>query len=464
MKVKDTYGIDAVKDITLSKLKCILRDKGVRRIYIKHLSPNDNSKNQPYFGGDYSSLNIIPTGNIVAAQSTSKKKMGGPAKKIFKTPLRFSWIGPDGHAYPAPNAQLILYPQYPEVRFSGFLKGSKVKMSQWMDPYKDGRSQGRVLVLGVTDNGEVLGFLAVPGSLLSNELSLQKGLSVKGVFFELPCEEVPAGVGDSKAQLFAELKRIHLAGWIKSKRLDGVGHVMDCNNPNCGGYTLEAELGITPNGYSEPDYLGWELKQFGVDSFDKLDAKVVTLMTPEPTGGVYKDDGVSVFLQKFGYKDLLGRPDRINFGGVHRFGEKHARTGLVLRLDGYDEKSGRITDAEGGMVLETAEGEVAAKWHYSGLIEHWRRKHSQAAYVPSKSRKNGSRSYQYGNTVKIGEGTDFSRFLQSVSLGDVYYDPGIKMEKVSSPKPTIKRRSQFRIKTGRLGSLYHAMSHIDVTA
>jgi len=27
---------------------------------------------------------------------------------------------------------------------------------------------------------------------------------------------------------------------------------------NRGGYTLEAELGITPNGYSEPDFMGWE--------------------------------------------------------------------------------------------------------------------------------------------------------------------------------------------------------------
>jgi hypothetical protein len=29
---------------------------------------------------------------------------------------------------------------------------------------------------------------------------------------------------------------------------------------NCGGYTLEAELGATPNGYSEPDFMGWEIK------------------------------------------------------------------------------------------------------------------------------------------------------------------------------------------------------------
>ncbi len=34
---------------------------------------------------------------------------------------------------------------------------------------------------------------------------------------------------------------------------------------------LEAELGVTPNGYSEPDFMGWEIKQFGVKKFDKIE-------------------------------------------------------------------------------------------------------------------------------------------------------------------------------------------------
>ncbi|MEO0062747.1 MAG: hypothetical protein RLZZ08_1307, partial [Pseudomonadota bacterium] len=32
-------------------------------------------------------------------------------------------------------------------------------------------------------------------------------------------------------------------------------------------YTLEAELGITPNGIAEPDFQGWEVKQYGVRDF-----------------------------------------------------------------------------------------------------------------------------------------------------------------------------------------------------
>ena len=98
--------------------------------------------------------------------------------------------------------------------------------------------------------------------------------------------------GDSRTRLLGELERIHQLGWIRSKRLDRRGNTVACEAPNCGGYTLEAELGITPNGYSEPDFMGWEVKQFGVSDFDRLGSAVITLMTPEPTGGIYKTHGV----------------------------------------------------------------------------------------------------------------------------------------------------------------------------
>src|SRR5690606_13351713 len=118
--------------------------------------------------------------------------------------------------------------------------------------------------------------------------------------------------------------------WIDSKRRDRRGNILYCNSPNCAGYTLEAELGITPNGYSEPDYLGWEIKQFGVPRFDKIDSSVITLMTPEPTAGFYKSRGVDTFLRTYGYLDKRGREDRINFGGVHRVGESHPTTQLTM--------------------------------------------------------------------------------------------------------------------------------------
>ncbi|WP_425294886.1 MvaI/BcnI family restriction endonuclease [Neomesorhizobium albiziae] len=43
---------------------------------------------------------------------------------------------------------------------------------------------------------------------------------------------------------------------------------------------------MSPNGYAEPDFVGWEVKQYGVNNFTAYRAESpVTLMTPEPTGG-----------------------------------------------------------------------------------------------------------------------------------------------------------------------------------
>src|SRR5690554_6774460 len=63
------------------------------------------------------------------------------------------------------------------------------------------------------------------------------------------------------------------------------------------------------------------------------------------------------------------------------------------------------------------------------------------------------RKYKYGNKIILGKGTDFQLFLKQMAVGNIYYDPGIKMENVST-KPKIKRRSQFRIKSGFLNELY----------
>lgn len=80
-------------------------------------------------------------------------------------------------------------------------------------------------------------------------------------------------------------------------------------------------------------------------------------MTPEPTGGFYRERGVEAFVRQFGYADKRERPDRLNFGGVHRVGERHATTHLTMMLPGYDAARGRITDANGCIALVSDPGE-----------------------------------------------------------------------------------------------------------
>ncbi len=425
--------------MNLENLKKLYIDNGCQKIYVKKLSPNDNSKNQVYLGGSFEILNILPISEIKTEEA------GDWNRERFKASISFSWITDDGHVYPAPNSQLILYPKYPEVRFSGFLAKCQKPPSELMTQ----RLANRLLFLSVTDKGNVLGYVTSPNSEIAIEFQNSTFADEIGIFKVI---ELPKSI-NNREKLFAELLRIHQLDWITSKRLDKDGNILACLSPNCGGYTLEAELGITPNGYSEPDFLGWEIKQFGVSNFDRISSSVITLMTPEPTEGLYKTHGAEEFLKLYGYADKTGREDRINFGGVHKAGVRHCSTNLEMQLIGFDADSGKIRNSNGRIALVDLNGDEAAAWSFSSMLLHWNRKHNQACYVPSLSDTSSNRRYKYGNKVILGTGTDFQLFLNQMALGNIYYDPGIKMENVST-KPKIKKRSQFRIKSQHLGSLY----------
>jgi hypothetical protein len=434
--------------LNLDQLKLLFVRAGCTKLYAKPLSPNDNSKNQVYFAGTVESLNIFPSIKIFA-ENTSK----GPS---FKAQLDFAWLQPDGQAFPAPGTQLILYSQYPEVRFSGFLKGCKKAPSDLMTS----RTDKRLLFLGVSER-RVFGFVVPLESKAAAEIYSKCPKPTLGVFIEIELPNVPSE-DDSRRRLLSELKRIHNQGWITSKQLDSNRQIRPCNAPQCGGFTLEAELNIPKNSESEPDFLGWEVKQYTVTDFDRIEsARPITLMTPEPNGGYYKTHGVEDFIRKFGYMDKNGRPDRINFGGRHFVGLECALTKLTMKLKGYDSINGKVVDAEGEIALLSETGEVAASWSFKKIFEHWSRKHMQAVYVASMCRVEPQRQYSYGNMVRLAKRTDPVRLLQAFAAGAVYYDPGIKLESAST-KPETKRRSQFRIPSRRIADLYETVKTVDL--
>ncbi|WP_199555272.1 MvaI/BcnI family restriction endonuclease [Sandaracinobacteroides hominis] len=428
---------------SLGQLLDQMRHHGASRIYAKKLAPNDNSKNQVFLGRDFSALNIIPHGEIY----TDDTGIAGAVRDRAKAPVRFSWIDADGR-HLAPNTGLILYPKYPEVRLSGFLLGSRGAPNEIMRV----RDAGRVLILGITAEGEVQGYAAGAEHPVARELNARDWPTI-GVFLELPLTLDRAE--SPRDRLLSELRRICGLQWIASQKLARDGTKAPYAARNGGGYTLEAELGITPNGYAEPDFMGWEVKQYGVTDFMAFRTKSpVTLMTPEPTGGIYRDEGIAEFLKLFGYPDQAGVPDRFNFGGRYDCRrEANHLTGLRMVLTGYDEASGKITDLNGGMSLINANDAVAASWTFKGLMAHWNRKHAQAAYVPSLFRTPPP-EYSYGAQVLLCEQTDFLLFLKAFASGTVYYDPAIKVENASSPAPQIKRRSQFRVAHADLTGLY----------
>ena len=433
--------------MNLDKLNELLKSRGCKNVYVKSLSANDNSKNQVYFGGGFEILNILPINDIKTIEA------GDWNKERFKASLRFSWITDEGLIYCAPNSQLILYPKYPEVRFSGFLLGCEKPPSFIMNQ----RKAGRLLFISVSAEGVVLGYVVSESSGIAKEFAHRSNLDEHGVFksYELNRN------ANNKSLLLKQLRRIHSLGWIKSKKLDKNGEIVSCGASNCGGLTLEAELGITPNSFSEPDYMGWEIKQYGVKSFKKTYSKAITLMTPAPTDGLYRSKGAEYFIRTYGYEDKLGRPDRINFGGIHKVGELHKNTKLKLVLLGFDSVSGKIRNSNGKIALLDTKNKEAASWSFSSMLLHWNKKHNNACYVPSLTKNGTEKKYKFGNMIMLGRGADFQKFLAQMINGSIYYDPGIKLENASS-NPRKKERHQFRIKSKFISALYRSNETIDL--
>lgn len=433
--------------MNLNTLKTILCSNGAQKIFVKSLAPNDNSKNQVYLGGSFDLLNIFPVSEI------KTEDPGDWKRQRFKAEIQFYWITDEGIASHAPYSQLILYPKYPEVRFSGFLKNAEYAPSTLMAS----RDSGRLLFLAPASN-KILGFVTSADSELAMEFKSLGSLKNQGVFNVIEIDNE----SENRIQLINDLRKIHLANWIDSWRLDKFGFKHECNAPNCGGYTLEAELNVRPNGFAEPDYLGWEIKQFGVKDFNKdIKSEVITLMTPEPDGGKYCTMGVDTFIREYGYIDRK-KSDRMNFGGVYKNASvPHHNTGLSLQVDGYDFLRNSITNVNGSIALVDKKMNIAASWSFIDLLKHWNKKHHLACYVPSNSRKNPKLQYRYGRKVIMGTGTDFILFLNQIHQGNIYYDPGIKLENFSTT-PKIKRRSQFRIKAGYLKNLYYKTEIVDL--
>jgi len=437
---------------TLKLLTQMMQARGVTTLYVKTLAPNDNSKNQVYLGGDFSALNIIPHDKVYIDSNYN----AGSKRDRAKAKISFSWLCHDGEIAKAPNAQLILYPRYPEVRLSGFLLGCKKAPSKIMSS----RDDGRVLFFGITKTREIIAFAATSNSALSREFNSLKNLEETGVFYQIPLNLIYT---DTKQQLLRALKNIYEMNWVQSQKLNSNGIVTPYAARNGGGYTLESLLGISPNGYSEPDFLGWEIKQYGVRNFETYKAKSpVTLMTPEPNAGEYHDSGILNFMKKYGYSDRSGKLNRYNFGGIYKHGgEPHHLTNVKLSLVGYDLNTKKITDMTGGIVLLSETENVVAKWEFSRILEHWNRKHAKAAYVPSLF-QTPPPEYFYGSKILLCEQTDFSLFLEAFVRGDIYYDPAIKVENANSEKPKVKKRSQFRVSHNSLVTLYSKNESIDL--
>ncbi len=411
---------------------------GAIKAFCKPLAENDNSKQQIYLGGNLDAVQMFPLREV---EADSKGK-----DSTYKAKLEFYWVTPDSIEC-AKGAQLILYPQYPEVRLSGFLRGCKNAPNEMLRPIPKAQRQhnngmdGRVLVFGITASGKTLACLAPAGSNLSREIlyrTTKNEFAQESVFFNLPLFG-----RNSKSILLEKLAGIRRQGWHSSIRLNKKGEIQAYNARNGGGYTLEALLGVIPNGRAEPDYLGWEIKAHS--------SSRITLMTPEPTGGFYGERGAKTFVYRFG---APSGNDTMYFTGTHRAGSRNEKTGLSLVVRGFNASRALIEDVNGTVELQTDNGDCAAAWTFADLMISWNRKHAHAAYISYESEKILAPAYRYLSPALLGEGTDFNRYLNALTNGLIVLDPGSKIMNASSERSRVQPRSQFRTSVRHLATLY----------
>jgi len=442
--------------VDVRAIRDAMRNHGVERIFVKKLAGNDNSKQQIYLGPDLSALPMFPQ-RPIETRTGSSTKPGASGKPIFRMPVDWHWLDSNGTASAAPTTKLIYYPQFPEVRLSGFLQNAAAAPRSMMQATH--RMEGRTLLFGVGSGNRVIGLVLPPESPAARELAALELPRFNSLFAEMSAN-VPL-TGSSRELLIARLAEIHEKGWIAAKRLDRDGKVLSpYEDRNSGGYTLEAEFGVIPNGDAEPDYLGWELKQFRLPKCESKRSVPITLMTPEPDGGHYNERGAESFVRRYGYWNP-NHFDRMDFTGRHRIGATVKRTRTSLLLEGADQLTGEILSASGGVILARyGEDQPAARWSFAKLLEHWQRKHQHAVYVPSLAKAN-PKAHSFCPVVRLAQGTEFAKLLRLLASGIAYYDPGTKIVNAGT-RPETKRRNQFRIGTGQLPDLYDHWEIVDV--
>ena len=427
-----------------------MQTHGAKRFLIKPLANNDNSKNQIYLGADFEVIRAIPSGEVYADGMSAK----GP---IFKAPLSFYWINEHGDTDKANFAQIILYPDYPETRMSGFMRGTDrakgIAPSHLMQPPTRAERQQRAstkryLLLGVNES-TVWAFCSGWDDNLQQEVTalIENGITtlVASVFHEYKLSQQ-----SSEEKLLAQLLAIYRRGPIESCRLNAAGERLDYRAKNGAGYTLEAQFGITPNGSPDPDFMDWEIKTHS--------GGAVTLMTPEPNLGSYLDD-LEIFLRQYGTNI---QPNRLDFASRHNVGEHNAKTRLTMTLEGYDPTTGKVTDPHGGLMLRDQEGNLAAGWKFEKVIQHWKNKHTNTCYVSYCAIREEPPRYQFGPKVTLGKSTSLDKLLRALYSSTIYYDPGVNMKLVDG-KWRPKKRNQFRVAWRDIHKLYAQVVDIDLS-
>lgn len=449
----------------INQVHDLLTNAGASSIWAKRLVANNNSKQQIYLAADPSDLSFLPLGDPSYTPARSQKKKAG--NPVIQIPVAWQWVTPNGQ-FDAPDAKLCYYPQYPEVRFSGFLRGCEEAPNELLSETKRGHEENRCLFLGPVKNtaGETFRVVALVVGAVSPAAQYVLGMETFEAGHLCPIVYQTTKQKDEFSVLEQALANI-VGRKITPWRLSNDGEVVKPYiAPNAPGLTLEAELGVGENAIPGPDFDIWELKAIKQKSLERRYNHKVTLFTPQPdvpaTGRLSTVD----FVLKYGHvhtRDDDGNPTSYYFtsGDIQREGEDKPGAKLELTLEGFTDA--KHFDPNGMIALyEKGTKNLAAGWSYLKLLGHWQRKHNRAAYVPYlREDKDGNTSVEFGPLITLGISTSFGLFLQSFKDGKAVYDPGDKATLVDG-KWTPHARSQFRINLNDIAAIYSEVREVDM--
>jgi hypothetical protein len=425
---------------TLKDLIPEFQHHGVSELLIKPLKKNHNDKNQIYSGTDFRPLfPIFDMSFSFRGPSTSAKKNGRNKNRPIPEAVfsDFSWATVAGGLERVPSAKMIVYPQYPETRLSGFQTNqNEMPPALSVSFTKQALAVPRYLVLGRRGAGAVVAFMVVdPGAQFRDDVEALphapgsrswKHFKLKSAF---------------NTRLFQQLA-ISANTTLPGCRLTAEGKTVPFNGTQVCGYTLEHALDLRPNSSKFGDFEGIELKTHT--------QKKVTLFTPEPDMGLYHDD-FGAFMTEYGYED---RPGQFRLTGVHKVDVPCAKTGLTLKVINHTrgETLAAKADSDVHVGLVAPDGALAAGWSLERILNSWNAKHNEAVYIaaaksPCKEedllREGYKFTVRFHDRVMWCRDTSAEQLFEALYNGTLFLDPAPKYCP-ANPKLN-KRRSQWRV-------------------
>lgn len=446
-----------------------LRAQGAHTLIAKVLPRQDNDKNQIYVSGgssgadgddpvevqgrgSFAFLQAVSAESSAVIESDAPTPNGGPKRHR----IRLDWVDDAGDAFSAPEAKLIEYPQYAELRMSGLKAGAVWAPPALSITHRDDFGR-RVLLIGIA-----------PDRLVATVLTHQQHgeAAIDAVLALDPWHPSPifrlvpfVGGRPSDPYSLVETVRRYLHQEHASVELGPSDTApVDARSQRGAGYTLEALLGIARNNSKGPDALA-EIKV--------LSSGKVSVTTTDPNGG-RRAAGGRQFVETFGWSSAKD-PGKQVFTGIHRVNRMNRKSGATLTIRGWIHEK-HLPDGEGEPRIVLIKDDVElGSWSWSHIESHWNLKHAFTLYVQGRPQRHDDgrwpSHYIYGPRIIVGSGTSALHFFQGVSKGWIVLEPGDRI----GTDGQYKGRSQWRINgnintnlAARLATVYTTVHVFDM--